>query len=177
MIDILPLNQKTMIRRIRFVRILTTILVSIVVLMIAAALLLLPTFETIQSRTTALHAYTRELEENGLITTTDDIATLESRTKLLSERLASKVPESPLIYIDIIKSYRIQGVRITGYDIPSPEKRMIQLRGIASTRQTLQQFITALDQDARIATVDSPVTNFVKSTDNEFTLTITFTQS
>lgn len=177
MIDILPLNQKVLIRRIRWMRIVSTCLAGIVLLIVITAVLLLPTFETIQSRKVALGAYTKQLEAKGAIVSNDDITTLETRTNTVADKLAGKIPESPLSYIATIKSNQIQGIRLNGYEIASPEKRTVQLRGIASTRQALQQFIAALQQDPHISAVDSPITNFVKSTESEFIMTITFTQS
>jgi hypothetical protein len=176
MIDILPVQQKVLIRRIRFMRMCTTIVSAIVVLAVIAGLLLLPTLETIRSRKIALQAYTKQLEEEGMIVSAEDITNLQSRTTALSARLAVPLPESPLSYIGIVKTHQISGIRLVGYEILNPEKRTLQIRGVATTRQILQQFISALQEDARIATVDSPVTNFVKSTESEFTMTITFTQ-
>lgn len=177
MIDILPLPQKILIRRMRWMRIATTCLVGVILLVVIAAVLLLPTFETIQSRKVALGAYTKQLEAKGAIVSAGDISALEARTAVVAERLAGKIPESPLSYINTIKANQIQGIRLTGYEVATPEKRMVQLRGVAATRQVLQQFIAALQQDSHISAVDSPITNFVKSAESEFTMMITFTQS
>lgn len=177
MIDILPHPQKILIRRMRSMRIVTTCLFGLVVLVLIAIVLLLPTYETIRSRTVALSAYTKELEAKGAIVSSADIATLEARAGVVAEKLAGKVPDSPLVYISTIRANQIQGIRLTGYEIASSEKRMVQLRGVAATRQILQQFIATLQQDPRVSVVDSPITNFVKSAESEFTMTITFTQS
>lgn len=177
MIDILPLAQKKAIRRIRQMRIGTSIFVGITVLAGVAVLLLLPTYETTQSRKVTLGTYTKQLEENGEIVASEDIDVLGSRVSNLAQKLAVALPSSPLIYIDTIKANQIQGIRFTGYEFSSPEKRTVQLRGVAANRQVLQQFIAALGQDSRVSVVDSPITNFVKSAESEFTMTITFTQS
>lgn len=158
-------------------RIATAICLGCIVLSSTALILLLPTYETTQSRKAALGAYTKQLEENGAIISEGDVTALQSRITALSQKLASPLPSSPLVYIDIIKTNHIQGIRFTGYEITSPEKRIVQLRGVASNRQVLQQFIAALDQDTRVSVVDSPIANFVKSAESEFTMTITFTQS
>jgi hypothetical protein len=137
---------------------------------------LLPTYETTHSRKVALSAYTKQLEENGDIVAVSDIAALETRVGTLSQRLAVSLPPSPLVYIDIIKQNQTTGIRFTGYECSAPEKRIVQLRGVAANRQALQQFIASLEKDERISVVDSPVTNFVKSAESEFTMTITFAQ-
>jgi hypothetical protein len=105
-----------------------------------------------------------------------DIAALEARTKRMREKLTAKVPASPLVFVQIVGEVTVPGVKLVGFDIPNPEKNTVQIRGTASTREALQQFIGALQKDARIATVDSPITNFVKSSESEFTLTLTFVQ-
>lgn len=176
MIDILPLAQKKTIRHVRHMRVATSVFVGVILLAIIGAVLLLPTYETIRSRKTALGAYTKQLEENGDIVASSDVTALEARTAALSQKLAAPLPSSPLEYMDVVKANQIQGIRFTGYEFTSPEKRTVQLRGIASNRQVLQQFIAALGQDPRVSVVDSPIANFVKSAESEFTMTITFIQ-
>lgn len=176
MINILPPSQKKLVRRIRIMRVVAAYLGSVIVLAVVAVVLLLPTYVSIRSREMALRSHTRALEANGVMVSAADIAALEARTKRMREKLTAKVPASPLVFVQIVGEVTVPGVKLVGFDIPNPEKNTAQIRGTASTREALQQFIGALQKDARIATVDSPITNFVKSSESEFTLTLTFVQ-
>lgn len=160
----------------RILRITTTYLVSVILLGCASLLLLLPTYTAVQARAQAMRTHTQELHAEGALVSSADIEALQSRTKFLREKLTAKIGASPLLYIDIVIEHTMQGVRIVGFEIPTPEKYTMQVRGTAATRQALQTFITALQGDSRIAVVDSPITNFVKSAESEFNLTLTFVQ-
>jgi len=165
-----------MIRHIRTMRMINTALAGCTLLALVGLLLLLPTYEMIRTRAQALQLYTRELEANGVVISETDIALLQSRIKLLREKLTVHITYAPLTYVEVVEQHQVDGVRITGYDIENPEKQMMQIRGFATNRQVLQQFITVLQADTRIVVVDSPITNFVKSSEGEFTLMITFKQ-
>lgn len=176
MINILPLTQKTLVRRIRIVRLISTCLAGVIVLALVAVILIAPTLEVVRSRARALGLYSRELQASGSMVSPQEVAQLQARTKVVRERLTVKLPTPPLVFVEIIQAHTVPGVRLTAFDIQSPEKRMLQLRGTATTREALQRFVGVLEADTRIALVDSPITNFVKSSESEFTLTLTFTE-
>jgi hypothetical protein len=173
MIDILPYSQKVVIKRIRTMRIITVVLWAIILLLGATALLFLPTLQTINSRYSITTAQMDHLEQSGVIIKSADVVSFERRLVVIKNKLALKTPPAPMAYVERIRTYA-QGIELTGYTINSADKPIVQVRGVASTRQALQQFVTALQNDTTIAVVDSPIANFVKSNQGSFTLTVTF---
>ena len=174
MINILPYNQKKMIRRTRCVRIVVVAIWSTIILILVAGVLFLPTLLTINTRYAIARGQTDRLQQSGVIITAADIALLEKRTKAVKDKLAVPAPLSPMDYTTHIRAHETSGITLIGYDMGNTDKLNMQVRGIAATRQALQQFVAALQEEATIATVDSPVTNFVKSSESEFTITVTF---
>lgn len=163
-----------MIRRVRYMRIATVIVWSAIILLAVSTALFLPTLQTIDSRYIVTTDQMHRLEQSGVITKAVDVMDLQKRTRAIKDKLASSLPASPMQYINHIRTYEGSGIRLIGYGVTNADKPIVEVHGVATTRQNLQQFIATLQADSTIATVDSPVTNFVKSSQSEFTITITF---
>jgi len=174
MINILPYNQKKVIERIRYMRIATVTLWVGIILFVVAIALFLPTLQTINSRFLITNEQMVRLEQSGAITKAVDVIELQRRTRVLKDILAANLPVSPMQYIDRIRTHATAGIILNGYDMSTAEKPVVEVRGVASTRQGLQQFVSALQSDATVASVDSPVSNFVKSSQSDFIITVTF---
>ncbi len=163
-----------MIRHTRYTRIVTVVLWAAILMLVISALLLLPTVHTIQSRAVITNEQMARLEQSGVITKAVDVIDLQKRARVMKEKLAAQLPVPPMEYVERIRAYEDSGIKMTGYKINSADKPILQIYGVAMTRQTLQRFIAALQADPTIQTVDSPVTNFVKSTQSSFMITVTF---
>lgn len=155
-------------------RIATVSVWSVVILIFVAGILFLPTLQTINSRYMIAKEQMERLEQSGAIAKAVDIEALVARTSVLTEKLAVAVPPSPMEYMQYVQKYRSDGIRITGYEMSAADKPIMQIRGVASTRENLQQFVGLLQAEPAVATVDSPVANFVKSSQSEFMITVTF---
>ena len=173
MIDILPYTQKHTLKRIRILRIATVIIWEVILLAVVAAALLLPTLMTVNSRYAIAIGQTERLEQSGAITKPVDVIELQQRTRLLKEKLAAPLVETPIGYIEHIQNKETSGIRLTGFAMSTTDP-VLEVSGVATSRQSLQQFIAVLEADAAIEVVDSPVTNFVKSTQSQFKIVITF---
>ncbi len=174
MINILPPQQKKVIAHLRSMRMITTSLFAAIVLVAVAGMLFLPTLQTINSRYTIALDQMHRLEAKGEVIKPLDITDLQSRIKTLKTKLAAVMPVSPLEYVQHIRNYETRGIHMTGYVMNTTDQPVMQIRGIADTREALQQLITDLQSDQTISSIDSPVSNFVKSTQGEFVITITF---
>lgn len=173
MIDILPYSQKVVIKRIRTMRIMIVIVWGAILLFGVATVLFVPTLQTINSRYSIASTQMDRLEQSGAIIKPADVMSFERRLVVIKNKLALKVAPPPMEYVERIRVHA-EGIELTGYTISSADKPVIQVRGVASTRQALQQFVTALQNDSTIAVVDSPIANFVKSSQGSFTVTVTF---
>ncbi len=177
MINILPYNQKRTIRTIRYLRIMTVVVWGLIILGVAAGALFLPSLLTVNSRYAIEVAQTRHLEQSGVIVKAADVVDLQQRTKSIKDKLAAPRTKTPLEYIAYIRNHEGTGVRLTGFTVHTTEKPTISVVGVAPTRQSLQGFVDALKSDPLIESVESPVTNFVKSTQSEFTISVIFITS
>ncbi len=173
MINILPYNQKQLIRRIRSMRITIATLWAGSIILAASVALFVPTLQTINSRHAIVSTQIKKLEASGTVTKTADVVSLERRVKAVKEKLAAPLPTDPTVLIDQLRAYQTAGIRLTGYDLAT-DKPVVQLHGTATDRQSLQQFVATLQRDQSIGAVDSPIANFVKSSQSEFTVTVTF---
>jgi hypothetical protein len=175
MIDILPRNQKKIIKKIRLLRMINTFIWIGIILVFIGVVLFLPTLITINSRYDIAEVQMKKLEESGAIIKAVDIASLETRTRLLLTKLGATLSVSPVDYIAFVKNMTPTTITLKGFNMGSSNAvPTLDVSGISKTRQDLQQFVDTIKANPKVALVDSPVSNFVKSTDNEFKITITF---
>ncbi len=163
-----------MIDRVRMLRVASVTIGAIVLLIAAAMLLLVPLLVTINSRFAIAEKQIAVLEQSGIVVNPVDVAALQSRTRSLTEKLAASLPPSPNDYIDLVQSAPSGGIVFLGYVMEKGETPTLQISGTASTREALQRFVAALERNERVATVQSPVSNYVKSTNSPFMVTIAF---
>lgn len=171
MIDILTYTQKRTVNKIRTIRVVMVFLWGIILLLAIAVILFLPTLHTINSRFVLADAQMRRLEAGGLIAKKADISELKNKTNHIIEKIAADLPPSPLEYINLIQKHEVDGIKLTGFSINGI---VVEVNGVASTRQNLQRFVNELQAEPSITTVNSPVTNFIKNNQNEFSISLTF---
>lgn len=154
---------------------LTSFIWIVILLVFVGALLFLPTLITINSRYSIAEQQIKKLEESGNIVKAVDIASLEARTRILLAKLGAPATSSPVEYIAFVRELTPAAtISLKGFTMDSSAKPILGVSGIAKTRQDLQKFVDTIKANDTVALVDSPVSNFVKSTDNEFKITITF---
>ncbi len=145
-----------------------------IILMIIAAALFLPTLMTINSRYQIALAQVARLEAMGVIVKPVDIQSLNGRARTLEQKLAAPESPNPFIYIDRIRSTTPGGITLHGFSINDTTTLAVEVTGVASTRAQLQSFVASLQTDETVERVDSPLTNFVKGTQSDFTITVIF---
>lgn len=91
------------------------------------------------------------------------------------------VPTPPLFahngFVETVLSQRTSDIRLTGifYDGPAANAKNVfqyRLRGVAQTREALFSFVEALKTEEEFTMVDVPISNFVKDSDIDFSITI-----
>lgn len=174
MINILPYQNKKSVRTLRALRIVTTTVATFLILIGVAALLLIPLLITINSRFAIADAQIKELEKSGIIISPINVSTIETRANMLVAKLALPLPLPPTAYITTLTSIPRPGITLSGFSMSNAQTSTVEVAGFAATRERLQQFILLLENNDRIEKVESPVSNFVKSTNSPFSIVVTF---
>lgn len=174
MINLLPYKEKKSIERVRMIRIVQTIVLGIAVLIGISGILLLPTIFTINSRFSIASKQIETLENTGTIASQVDLSTLEKRAREAQGYLATVEKTQITEYINLIKSLTPSTILINRFTSDNPS--IVESYGSAESREVLQAFITTLENNEKVALVDSPVSNFIKNKNGSFKLTISFKQ-
>lgn len=174
MINILPYKEKKQIKQLRFLRMATVSLFVGSILVLIASVLFWPTLITVNSRFAIISAEMQKLEASGVFTKPVDVLNLEYRARAITAQFATKLPPSPMKYIEIVRGHAVLGITLQGFTVDDATIGSVRVVGTAQTRQQLQEFIARLESDDMITTVDSPVSNFVKNTKSDFGITVTF---
>ncbi len=172
MINLLPYKEKKSIEKIRSIRLASTTAGAVVVIFIIAGTLLFPTFITINSRSSLAINQIKTLEQDGDIASDVDIASLENRAQNVQAKLSIPTTVQPTYYVELIKSIAPVGIVVDRFNLQ--ETNSLEVFGITDSREILQGFIRSLESNEKILSVDSPVSNFVKSKNSLFKLKILF---
>jgi Tfp pilus assembly protein PilN len=172
MINLLPYKEKKSIERIRSIRLVRTVVAGFIVVFVVAGALLFPTFVTINSRFSIATNQIKNLEREGAIASDIDIASLQARAQAVQAKLSIPPITEPTAYVEIVKSIAQSGITIDRFSYQ--ETKNLEVSGVAQTREGLQSFIKNLEANEGVASVDSPVANFVKSKNSAFRINVLF---
>lgn len=172
MSNILPLQQKKDIKKMIYLRyaIVGTICIGGVVAI--AIMLLIPTYillhkqlavATVQKNTAVSQSANRAAEET-LTTIQKNIGELEN--KLVFNTTTPLYETAKKIIIN-----PFEGVVINSFDLTQSTKSL-HLVGVARDRATLESFARYLEVQPGVRIVESPLSNFIKSKQLPFTLTV-----
>jgi len=107
----------------------------------------------------------------------DPILTIKNTNKLVTG--LSQDNASPITYSGIVNkiiSLKNKDIKILSISIKSnpdnTSNRLVQITGVANTRDSLTLFEKDIKNDGFFSSVNFPVSNFIKSTDSEFTATL-----
>lgn len=172
MINLLPYKEKKAIVRIRFIRLVRTIIVGFVFLCIISGFLLFPTLVTVDSRFNIVSNQISSLEHDGKIASSFDLTSVEKRVASVQSKLAQPSGVQPTDYVEMVRTLIPSGVTVDRFAMN--DSLILEVSGIVDTRATLEAFIKALEADPHVSSVDNPVSNFVKSKNSMFNLKVAF---
>lgn len=172
MINLLPYKEKRSIERVRSIRLFQTVIISAITICIIGLILLLPTLLTVRNRFTIASNQIASLERGGALATDLDIASLEARARAANLKLSVPPESSPMTYIETTRSLAPSGISIDRFALA--ENKMLEVSGVAKNREALQAFVDRLQKNETVSKVDSPVSNFIKSANSLFKITIVF---
>ena len=176
MINLLPYNQKKIVKGIRALRAVSVLISALIILVVIGAILFLPSLMTINSRYSLAQNEIKSLENSGVVTSDADIAALQARTQLLVKQFTTQLPTAPTIYIALSQKHVATGITLGGFVMKDAPEPTLQVTGIAANREALQKYIERIKAEESVASVDDPIANYLKSKNSEFTITITFRQ-
>jgi hypothetical protein len=174
MINLLPAQQKKLVKRWYMLRALSVALGALIIMTALGALLFIPTLVTINSRYIIARNQIELLESTGTVASPVDIAGFDARSAALLAKLASARKTPPTEYIALLRDVAPDGVSPTGFAAVSGDTPQQTITGFANSREQLQVYVMALEALPSVAVVDAPISNYVGSKNVEFSITVTF---
>lgn len=176
--NLLPTGRIRAVRREYFLRLAIVALSMLSLLIVAHALLLIPTYLFAREEAARIEANiaqgggpTSQEEQEVQVRTQMLVATSIELAELASQPTASTAIRSVL-------GVPHPGVRITGFTFTAPQAEdaaRLQVTGIANSRDQLRQYASALEQLPFVAQADLPISAYAKETDISFTITLSGT--
>lgn len=170
MINLLPYKEKKTIEKIRFLRMLSSVLGAVMIMIFSLFLLILPTAFTVNSR---FKIYSQEivaLEKEGMISNDINIGAVFEKAQKLKTLLVNQNSESVLDFISLVQKQAPTGINIEKF--LAEDQKTLQVFGSFDKRESLKGFINVLSSQPEFLNVDSPVSNFIKSKNGTFKLVI-----
>lgn len=149
-----------------------TVFLGATLLVMSGIVLLFPTIVTINSRFSIATNQIESLQRDGTLVSSIDLATLQKRAQVVSQKLVASPGVQPTEHIALAQQLTPPGIDINRF--ATTDAGGLALYGTAATRGVLQSFIKALESDTHVALVQSDVSNFVKASNSPFTLTVSF---
>ena len=174
MINLLPYLQKKKIKQVQHWRVAAVLLIATIVLAVIALLLLVPSYLMVQSRFKIAQASYGELEKAGRVTSNKEVVQLSQEVGILKRAFTTKEDFSVLTAIERVNAIKPSGISITRISMEAAKDRKISFSGIFKNRAALQQFSEVLASAPSVASVDNPVSNFIKNENGEFNLLVQF---
>ncbi len=173
MVNLLPSQSQARLSRTYYVRLATTLLSALVVVLFLGALLLTPSYLLARDEAESAKRYLSALDESAGLRERSGALSVVAELKEVLE--LSKLFAEPPVTADTlsaITSHVVAGVRIQKIVFGKTEegKTSISVAGIADTRAGLLSFAEALKADATFEGVTLPVSQLAQDTDIEFTL-------
>ncbi|MCC7160815.1 hypothetical protein IT399_03820 [Candidatus Nomurabacteria bacterium] len=172
MINLLPYKEKKSIEKIRNIRFAQLVVLGLFFVCIAAILLLLPTFMSINYRYSLELKQMSKLEQSGMVSSDIDLPDLARRAKIAENKLSSIEVAGLTEHIDLLETLIPKGILVSR--IISLESKSLEVSGVATNRDTLQKFLEILRKNQKISSVDSPVSNFIENKNSPFKISILF---
>lgn len=176
MINVLPQNEKQLLRKEYQLRLLSVCLLLVTIIGVFASVALFPSYVASKNKETLLEAKLMELNKtNPDISITDldaAIKKINNSLVVLSANKSRRVVSQDVL--DPLLALRTKGIQLGQilYTERPDGVVLMDVHGVASNRVTLQEFKAALTASGKFTTVDLPISNFVQKSNINFTITI-----
>lgn len=176
MINVLPENEKFLLKKEYRIRLVTVILFAFAVLLISGSFLLTPFYILSSNKINALEIQLNQYNKSTTNSSGDNL------TKVIDEinqnlQLLNKTTTTQNISEEIIApmlSVRPLGIKFSRifYSTAQDGKKSLDINGLASDRTALRTFEEALKKNPHVESTKLPVSNFTKRTDIDFSISI-----
>lgn len=177
MINVLPENEKVLLRKEYRIRLVTVVLFIVSILLVVGVFLLTPFYILAQDKITALEIQLKQYDQSKTDSSADDLTKIISEINQNLELLNSEPSRTSIVdnVLSPILSARSNNIKISRifYSIKMDGKSMVELNGIAVDRVALRSFEDALRKNPNIESTKLPVSNFTKKSDIDFSINIT----
>lgn len=174
--NLLPVEEKKMVRSDYSYRRMIVALVDLSALILIAGVFLAPAYIVSHFRLKDVAQTAEILESNIALKKRADLGEIAAAmNKKVGALLAAKDTKMSA-YVAGIERHRSPEIKISSFRIAFTEKEKkaaIAIRGTAATREALLAFTTRLKSDPEYASVDLPISNFAEERNIGFSLTIT----
>lgn len=178
-INLLPPERQRILSREYLLRLSTAVSTSITILVVAAGILLIPTFVLLVQRTATKEAHLANLET--VLSTSDEKVLFDHLAALANDAAALlALGEHPPVssVIRNMLSVSRPGITLSSFSYtPATAKTpgTLALSGVAATRDALRSYQLALQSTSFATTADLPVSAYAKDSHIDFTITVTLT--
>lgn len=146
---------------------------GLILVALAAAALLLPTFFLLVFQKNELEREVKlerqQGQRAGVPEEAERIERLNSLARVVLNQETESLPVFPIfeaVFRDVPPALRLESARFR-----SAEKEVV-IAGFAPTRLAMLEFLRALENNPRVAKISSPVTNIIKEADIKFSVTV-----
>lgn len=175
--NLISSSQIRAFRRGYFLRLLTVVLLAIAALVLANAVLLLPSYGYARAE---VARYRDQLAGLDASLTTAQEKEVNARIKALADASTylsrlGKVPSATNL-LRAILAVPHTGIALTGFTFTpasADTKAKMTLTGSALSRETLRKYVLSLEQLPYVDTADLPISAYAKESDIPFTITLT----
>lgn len=177
MINLIPNEEKTKIKKDFYFRLLIVFFVMLTLIIIISAIAILPAYIiSVENKTSISQKLEQqkneimpELDQKSLVA----IKELDARILLLEKARKNKYLFSERVINEIL-SDKVLGIKIKSisYEKDLVSGGRITITGIAESRERLLLFRRTLEDNESFKDVDLPISNFVKGRDIEFGLSL-----
>ncbi len=182
MANLLPEEYRISVKREYCSRRLATGLVLFAVLLATAAVLLVPAYIVSSKRHATAEQELMFLRQGIGMEETEDPAQMIAEANAKLSLLADKNDRGMQVHriFALIITHKNSNIAITdlSYDAAKGADGVrVSINGTARDRAALSAFARELENEPRFANIDLPISNFVKETDIDFSLTLTATDN
>lgn len=175
--NLLPHTRVAAFRRRYFLRVASVALILLCVLVVMHALLLLPSYFYARDQ---VRQHREVLGTEWAVAELSEEQEVEARKKLLAATVAdlAKLEKAPAASdaIRAVLAVPRPGVAISGFTFVAPAgsgNAKLGITGMAASRDSLRQYVTALGQLPFVTSADLPISAYAKEADIAFTITLT----
>jgi hypothetical protein len=176
MINVLPKEEKDLIKKEYRLRLITVHLVFISLMFVASIGLLFPSYLYSQTKVNSLNERLMNFNQAHPGLSEEDLSKVildVNNTLTILSKGGNKFDISNDT-IGLILSLRTQGITFSriAYSESNASVRMVDISGVADNRESLRIFQAKMESSPNIASADLPISNFTKRTNIDFKISI-----